>query len=200
MLQALPLPLLGSCLCALFSLLPSSHPCLVSHLCLRSASFSSHCLSVFSLSPWIGLSHICFSLSVTLSVCLSLHHSGISGPTSLSPWASLSLRAASFSLTLCLHLSVHLSLCVCVFPGCLNVCLSISLRQVDTPPMSYLMCSFEIPFEYCRSRLTVTKGTGQKKWRDQGGGRPWWCGYPFLLSYSLALSFSKAERKGDNLK
>ncbi|KAL4670386.1 hypothetical protein H8957_010582 [Semnopithecus entellus] len=42
------------------------------------------------------------------------------------------------------------------------MCLSVrplGLRQLKIPPASHLMCSCEIPFEYCSSELTVAKGT-----------------------------------------
>uniref|UniRef100_A0A8C9H0P5 Uncharacterized protein n=1 Tax=Piliocolobus tephrosceles TaxID=591936 RepID=A0A8C9H0P5_9PRIM len=42
------------------------------------------------------------------------------------------------------------------------MCLSVrplGLRQLKIPPASHLMCSCEIPFEYCSSELTVAKET-----------------------------------------
>ena len=174
--------------------IPPPHPSPAPPSCF-SASFPSPCVSVFSLSLWMGLFlHVSLRLSLCVSVCLS-----VSSSFCLKLWRLWSPHLPRVFVSLCrvfllvsLSLSVHLHLPVCVFPGGLSVHPSMGLRQLTTPPASHLMCGCEIPFEYCRSELTVAKGTGQEKWGDGdqelGGG----CGYAFLFSSSLVLSFSEA--------
>lgn len=118
-------------------------------------------------------------------------------------WSSIPVSTGTFvsacRVFLLASVSTSLSTCLSVSVSSLDVCVSISLRQPDTPPVSYLMCSFEIPFEYCRSRLTVTKETGQKKWRDQGGGdHGVWAPLSVFLFFGTFLFQSR--KKGQQFK
>lgn len=154
-------------------------------------------------------------LSVSVSLCVSLpvlaaclcftlsNHSGILSNISASLPVYLCLFMwvlSTSSLSFALSAHGRLSACLLGVAGCLSVHPLISGSWKH--PLRSLMCGCEIPFEYCSSQLLVAKGTGQEKWRIRGGHREpgGGCGHAFLFSSSLLRSFSKAQRKDDNLK
>lgn len=148
------------------------------------------CLSLLSI--WVSLSVLAAYLCFTLT-----SHPGILGGLFVS-------SCCLFPPLLCLLLSLLMAVCLHVFLGWLGVCLSVHplISGSWKHPLRSLMCGCEILFEYCSSQLLVAKGTGQEKWGNRGGHREpgGGCGHAFLFSSSLLRSFSKAERKDDNLK
>lgn len=89
--------------------------------------FISLCLSVFSLCLWFGLSCICLLLPLKcLSICLYHSVCQLWSYIHLPGFLFLSLLGLSSCLSLFPSLCPSLSLCVCVFSGCVNVCLSVS--------------------------------------------------------------------------
>lgn len=128
-----------SCCCTLFSLSFQSPtpdwPTSVSLFCLL---FISLCLSVFSIFLKWSFLHfsLCHSecLSVSVSFCLLALASLVLYPCL--PKNLFSVCCVFLLGCLYPHLSVYL--CVCVFPGWLNVCLFVGLRQLKTLPVSHL--------------------------------------------------------------